>query len=253
MGRKPLSSLTFESASWSSTISRSRSCLDRLAAGDVPVAPARAEVVPLLVENRLTDVGDPFLRAVPADDPELDLLLRLLLTRHILAVFPEALPVLGVDDAVDQVGVALEIRGGIPGQLLAGGRDVDEAPLRVHPVLPVVGVVGDNAELLLGSSKRLGRALALLDVEEALDEHLLPLALDLPDALQDGYLPPRAAQEQALRDVERRRRDRSPDRRRSPPCRRTRGSRGRAPPPGAGRSSPARTGWRRRWCASRGR
>ena len=55
---------------------------------------------------------------------------------------PESVPILGMDDFVQHRRVAEEVFGRVAGDTFAGGRNVDEVPVRVHPVLPVVGKIG---------------------------------------------------------------------------------------------------------------
>ena len=106
---------------------------------------------------------DPTLGTVGTDDPEFDFPADSGMD-HAMVMLTHRRLIIRVHDCVEQLGIGLKFLGGVAGDAEAGGRSVEHLLLRTDPKLPVVGVVGHDAELGFGSPQHLLRPLALGDV-----------------------------------------------------------------------------------------
>jgi hypothetical protein len=114
--------------------------------GDLTVTSPASQAAAFCVKDGLTCMGNPSDCAVRPDNSKLRFsgsLLRLELPQ----VIREQMPIIGMDDFLDKMGILKKSPWGITGDPLAGRRDVEKLPLRAHPPFPIVGIVGNDPVL----------------------------------------------------------------------------------------------------------
>jgi len=117
-----------------------------LTLGDLAVTSPASQVAAFCVKDGLACMGNPSDRAVGPDNSKLHFGGSSFLLK-VPQVMPEQMPIIGMNDFLDKMGILKKSLRGITGDPLAGRRDVEELPLRTHPPFPIVGVVGDDAVL----------------------------------------------------------------------------------------------------------
>ncbi len=138
--------------------------------GDVAVADAPPQPLTRRAVDRLTGMVDPALFTVAPDDAELEFT-RLQLLLFIVQVSCHPLTVVGVNAALQQPRIGLELGGTVARDALTRRRDVAQRPGGIDPVFPIIGKVSHHVQVcLLGLERR----------------HLLLQIGDLP--AQCGYL-----------------------------------------------------------------
>jgi hypothetical protein len=98
-------------------------------------------------------MADPALLAIARDDAELKISSPWLML-FIMEVTYYSLMVIGVDAALQQTRVGLELSGAIARHAFTGWRDIIHPPGRINPIFPIIGEVGYNAQVFILSLKR---------------------------------------------------------------------------------------------------
>lgn len=117
------------------------------------VLPRRPANAPPFSEDRLADVLDPADLTIRANDAELKLL-GLVLVEARVEVLAQRGPVLRMGDPLQQLRLGKEGIRRIAGDAMAGGGHPAQLAIRAEPLLPIIGVVGYQAVVLLALRER---------------------------------------------------------------------------------------------------